>query len=355
MKLTTNTKSLVSALAHLRSVIPSRATLPILGNIRIEANGSLRVAANNLNQSLEVTMDAEISDKGKFTLPGHSLHAALSCMDGATVLLSKEKGAVSITCGSRTAKMQGLPSEEFPPISKPKGGGVTIPGEKLKRWLACCIPCASVEPTRYNLNGVHVTSRDGNICMEATDGYRLIIIESDVPGKLSHSIIPNMGAKVLAGLVGDGDVTISEDGNTIFATGADWEFATRKIEGLFPEAKRLIPSDRPHKIAAVRESLMDAIRYASLFAGDGLGSIRFASTPGHLTVSAASETQDGATQIDGFPKNSAITFAVNPSYMLDLLRCFDSEEVALELVDACAPITIQQGETTAIVMPLRIA
>lgn len=355
MKLTTDTKTILSSITRLRSVIHTRTTLPILSNVRIEANGKLRIAASNLDQCLEISMDAEIADKGDFTLPGHSLHAVLSCMDGPTVSLAKEKDSASITCGARTAKMQGLPVSEFPALSKPKGGGFTVPGEKLKHWLSCCLPAVSVDASRYVLNGVHMVSRAGKIEMEASDGHRLVVIESDVKGELSPSILPTMGAKVLAGLLSDGDVTVSEDDNTLYFSGDDWEFASLKIEGNFPNCKRLIPSDREKKIVSVRESLMDAIKYASLFITEKGYHIKLSSTPGCLTVSAKSDERDGEAQIEGFPKNAKITIAAKPSYLLDLLHCFDSEEITLELVDPCSPITVQQGEVTAILMPMRIS
>lgn len=356
MKLTTNTELLVAALTRLKTVIHTRTTLPILGNVRIEANGALRIAANNLDQCLEMTLDADISTKGEFTLPCHSLLAAISCMDGESVSLTKEKDAVLITGGGRTAKMQGLPSDEFPPVSKREGDAITIPGKDLARWLACCIPAVSVDASRYVLNGVHFTARNGKLCMEATDGHRLVIVESDVSSKLSPSIMPTMGARVLTGLIGDGDVSLSENENNLFASGEGWEFATRKIECNFPNTAQVIPSkqDRNKKVVAVRKSLMDAITYASLFT-DTFASIRIESAPGCLTVSAQSDTKNGATQIDGFPKNATITFGMNPSYMLGLLRCFETEEVTLELIDPQSPVTIQQGGITAVVLPIRIS
>lgn len=356
MKLTTNTESLVSALARLKTVIPSRATLPILGNVRILANGTLRIAANNLDQGLEMTLDAEISQPGEFTVPCNALHAALSCMDGAAVSLTKEKDSVVIACGSQTAKMRGLPVEEFPPISKREGESITIPGEKLKRWLGCCIPAASVDQTRYTLNGVHLTERGNALAIEATDGHRLVVIDSEIQCKFESCIIPMMGAQIMAAMAFDGDVSISQNESVIFACGDRWEFATRKIEGNFPGVQQyLAPRENTKSVTVVREDLIRAAKYASLFVSDAFSAIRLISEPGCMTVAAQSQLNDGSTRLDGFPKNPKITIGAKPAYAIDLLRCFTSEEVSLEVIDPSSPIIVRQEGITAVLMTRVVA
>jgi DNA polymerase III sliding clamp (beta) subunit (PCNA family) len=59
--------------------------------------------------------------------------------------------------------------------------------------------------------------------------------------------------------------------------------------------------------------------------------------------------------LDGFPKNDSITIGVKPAYILDILRCFTTKEVTLELNDPSSPILVQQEGITALTLPIRIA
>lgn len=357
MKCSTPTQPLLDALARLKLVIPSRTTLPILGNVLIDATGDkLRVTANNLDQHLSIELSATIEKPGSFTLPCVLLHSVVSHGSDASCSFALAKSVMEFACGQKKAKLLGLPAEEFPETLPSKSeDATTIPGEKLHRWLTCCIAAASTDTTRYVLNGVHFASREGKLILEATDGHRLVIASTGIETTIAPSILPNEGARVLRGLIGDAEVLISEADGAIFASSGGWRFGSKVVDGNFPPTERHVSSENILRVESVRADLIDAVRYASLFNKPGYPAVKLESSPGSLRVSAQSDDRSGDVVVAGFPRNPNIKIAADASYLIDQLNCFDSEDVAILLRDEISPFFIRDESLVSLVMPLRIS
>ena len=99
---------------------------------------------------------------------------------------------------------------------------------------------ASVDETRYNLNGVYfeVLKESEKIRMVATDGHRLALVDrgigSEVEGLASEVIIPRKGLAELKRLVDEEDadqVEIGFEGNSGLARKSSASFSARTTPG----------------------------------------------------------------------------------------------------------------------------
>ena len=75
MKFTIDRSTLLRSLGHVQNVVERRNTIPILSNVKIEANSSeLRLNATDMDIDVVETIPAEISSGGATTVSAHILY-----------------------------------------------------------------------------------------------------------------------------------------------------------------------------------------------------------------------------------------------------------------------------------------
>ena len=72
MKLTIERAALLRSLGHVQSVVERRTTIPILSNVRLDAQGGgLGLAATDMDLSIVERTAAEVGEPGATTAPAH--------------------------------------------------------------------------------------------------------------------------------------------------------------------------------------------------------------------------------------------------------------------------------------------
>jgi len=75
MKLTIDRADLMRALSHVQSVVERRNTIPILSNVRLDAeNGMLRMSATDMDLEMNESVAANVEAEGATTVPAHTFH-----------------------------------------------------------------------------------------------------------------------------------------------------------------------------------------------------------------------------------------------------------------------------------------
>src|SRR5258706_13944779 len=85
---------------------------------------------------------------------------------------------------------------------------------------------------------------------------------------------------------GEGLERAVEENQVLFGTGDVW-LGARRIEGQFPEFRRLLPETFEHEVSLPRAEFADVIARVEVLAGRS--PLRLAFTPGELTVSAQTQ------------------------------------------------------------------
>src|SRR2546426_1087715 len=97
--------------------ISSRASMPILANLLLEATpNSLRLIATDLELGIETQIDATTGEVGSITVPARIFGDIVSNLPVATVSLDVTEGdtKVRITCENIKFEILGLPAADFP-------------------------------------------------------------------------------------------------------------------------------------------------------------------------------------------------------------------------------------------------
>lgn len=364
MKFEIPTSDFLDALQQVQNVVSSRASLPILSNVLIQAEGgSLKLTATDLDVGVSGSVEANISKEGATTLPVRHLTSIIRELPGETVEISVDgKNVASITCGPSFFKIMGLSEEEFPPLAAfADGNEYTIPQKMLKDSLKRTSYAISTDETRYVLNGIYMVFSTGKLSFVATDGRRLAMVENDLEFPASHEtnlIVPTKAVAELKRLIGDeGDVTVRLKDNQIsFEVGTSL-IVSKLIDGNYPNYRQVIPGDPNETVALDREAFLRTVHRVSLLSSDKANSVKLIFTENNLDITANSPDIGEAKESIAIQYSGKdLTIAFNPEFLQAPLKNLDDDEVRIDLIDEMSPGVIRAtGEFLYVIMPMRVS
>jgi DNA polymerase-3 subunit beta len=179
MKFRITKEKFLDGLQQVQNVVSSRATLPILSNVLLEADGpELRMTTTDLDVVVSCRVDAEeVSSPGSTTLPARRLATIVRELPADEILIDvNDDNAARITCGNSFFRILGLSPDDYPP--PPRFEDVKefkVPAFTLRDGLRKVAYAISTDETRYVLNGVYCQFKEGKLTLVATDGRRLAI------------------------------------------------------------------------------------------------------------------------------------------------------------------------------------
>lgn len=367
MKFTIAKDQLISGLQAVQNVVSTRTTLPILSNVLLRGDGNrLELTATDLDVSISGSVEAQIAKGGSVTLPVKRLFSIVRELPAAEIEMEiDEKSVCSLRSGASFYKINGLPSEEFPPLPQFKENKkVTLPQEKVKAMLKRTSFAISTDETRYVLNGIYVILKQDKVTMVATDGRRLALAEeeigTDVQGEF---IVPTKAINELNRLLGTaGEVEIKFTENQVAFTLKDEKGGTillisKLVEGNYPNYKQVIPQEAKERISLSREELLHALRRAEIMTSEKTNSVKLTFSKNTLAITANTpEVGEGRESIAVNYKGNDLSIAFNPTYMMDPLKALDGDEVFLELTDELSPGVVKiNGPFLYVLMPMRMS
>lgn len=236
-----------------RKIIERRNTIPILSYVLIEASpsGELRLTGTNLDMELEATIVAEVDQPGATTVCAFTLRDIVKkASSDAMIRIDAGDGRAMIYHGRGKQSLPTLPRDDFPIMAM--RGDYTLSGEfdavQLVADLSALKPAICKEETRYYLRGVFFELRDGKLCMAATNGHALHLIERADDGIVSDNfggaiVHEDPIAAMLAILKGHGPdpVTLDMSASKYRLDCGDIVLRGKLIDGTFPDYRRVIP------------------------------------------------------------------------------------------------------------------
>ena len=189
-------ENLSKGLSIVGRAVSSRSTLPVLGNILLEAkDDKLRLAATNLEIGVNCWIGARIEDEGAITVPARLLTEFVNSLppDKIDMELSVRTQTLHLRCGNFDVNIKGIDAQEFPVIPTVDNGdgpeetaealeGRTIALETagLTKMIDQVVFAAATDESRPTLTGVEVTFAKERLSLAATDGYRLSVRSIEV-------------------------------------------------------------------------------------------------------------------------------------------------------------------------------
>jgi len=365
MKLSVEKSVLLQGIQTVQGVISSRATLPILSNILVEAySDRLTLIATDLEIGISCVIPASIHEQGAITIPAKKFIEIIKELPEAMVSLTAMKNnTVSINCEKAFFKLFGLPKEEFPKLpSFNEEDPITLNQGILKNMLTKTAFAVSHDEARYVLNGILFMVKSNSIRLVATDGRRLAMIEKELPGdKIQDKqvIIPAKAVMELnKTLQTSGEVNIIiSDSQAMFKLN-NTIIITRLIEGEFPNYAQVIPKDSASKVKVNTKEFLTSTRRIGLLTNQDSQSIRIDLLKDKIVISKNSpEVGEGKDEIGvANEARNELSIGFNPNYLLDALKTIGEEEIDFELNGPDKAGVIKTGDSYVyIVLPMQLA
>ena len=367
MNISITKDQIIAGLQAVQNVVSTRTTLPILSNVLIRAEGShVEFTATDLDVTVACKVEAKVIKPGATTLPVKKLFGIVRELHGEIEIETDEKNLSSIRSGSSFFKIHGLAADEFPPMPKFKDDKKVVqPQEKIREMIRKTSFAVSTDESRYVLNGIFVSLKEGKMTLVATDGRRLALVDEEVDiseKSAGEFIVPAKAINELNRLLQDkGDVELKFGENQAsFAlkneTGFSVLLITKLIEGNYPNYRQVIPGEAKERIAVGREELVQALRRAEIMTSEKANSVKLAFGKNLLTITANSPEVGEARETMALNyKGKELAIAFNPRYLIDPLNALTEDEVFIELIDELSPGVIKiNGPFLYVVMPMRL-
>lgn len=362
MKFKVNKQDLLNGIQIVQNVVSSRATLPILSNILLEAQSNgLRLIATDLDMGISCVIPVNVIEEGAITISSKRFSDVVKELPDATIdVVVKKNNQIDIECEKCKFKLSGLPKDEFPkfPDFKDKEA-VSIEQSVLKNILEATSFAVSHEETRYILNGILLEIKDNFIKLVATDGRRLALRESKLPTPTKKEIRVIVPIKAMQEI----SRNLTEEGEALMMLGVNQVLfdinktliVSRLIEGEFPNYQQVIPKPVENKLTLNREDFLAAIRRANLLSTPDFQAIKFEVFKNKIVISKSTpDVGESREELDMDYAGKELIIGFNPHYLIDVLKTIKEEEISLELSDADKPGVIRSEGYLYLVLPMRI-
>ncbi len=369
MKMSCLQENLSKGLSIVGRAVPSRTTMPILGNVLLATDhGQLKLAATNMELSIVHWVGARVETEGDITVPARNFIDLINSLPPDQVNLAIDAVTLSLdlTCGTVKASFRGISADEFPLVPEPQEGeGFSVEAADLSTGLSQVTFAASTDESHPVLTGVLVEFEGDHMTMAAADGFRLSLRSIPLihPVPLPFSVIvPARALSELMRVIGNQEeaviISTTHPHNQILFQLTDTVLNSQLIDGSFPDVRRIIPASCATRVILGREEILQACKRAAIFARDVANIVTMTIEPGEVTVSADSaESGQGSTRLAASVEGNGLEIAFNVRFLIDVLSALDTPQIALELNSATNPGVIKAVGDDAfvhVVMPMHL-
>lgn len=374
MKAKVHRDHFINGLNQVLNVVGTRATMPILGNVLIDARpDGIQLTTTNLDMGIRCVIKAEVSQPGSITLPVRKLASIVKELPSLDVRLeSTQKLQATLVSGGSRFKIMGLAAEEYPPFPTfDEERSFVLPQTELLRLLKLVSYAASSDEGRYQMNSVFFDFTPGKLTLVATDGRRLALAAHDLAvseknaGKL---VLPLKTVSEVERVLGQGDSVKLTFNNRQIALSFDnknnetglidrIQLVSKLIEGKYPDYTQVLPKETYHRVKLDRNLLTESVKRVALVTTEKNNSVKLKISSKNIEISAASpdfgEAQENIGGVDY--EGAEVSISFNPQFILDPLRATSSDEIFFEFRDENSPGVFKTlDKFICVIMPLRL-
>src|SRR3990167_3048937 len=366
-------EALAGALTATNILTRKRQSIPILGNVLLEADKDVvSLQATDMDLTFTTYLQCAVGVAVKTTFPGNAAAKFLSALTCDELEISLDENKVRLNNGTVKMALPTRPLEDFPvapSLAKHKAVKITMPCADFLTAIDSVAPAISTEERRYYLNGVYFENVKGRLRMVATDGHRMHVRDTVKADAFPPCIVPGATIRTLQKRLKkrDGEIEIAMyeakgevDERVVFSFGREsWE--SKVIDGTFPEYTRLCPN-KDKLTAAVHFGAAAMSKCLSTFkkAMSGERAIRLSYEKGTLTAGMSSPDDGEVTyqlQASESGKGQFPDIGFNGKYLADTIKALASPAITLKASDPASPAlftgNLTEADMFVVLMPMR--
>jgi len=367
MEIVLNREHLLPVLSRTVGVVERRQTLPILGNVLLQATKDVVTAVStDLEVEVRGHCKAQVGEIGDITIPARKfLDIVRNLPEGSDIRMKVSGERCVISSGRGRYVVGTLPAADFPMMQSESGNYVVEVEEGgFKRLLDKTWFAMAQQDVRYYLNGLLLEFGSDGIRGVATDGHRLSrfdfrlnldFVEEQrgiiVPYKTVIELRRQFSGNSTPIKVGVGEKSIEFDSGAYVTT-------SKLIDGRFPDYERVIGVNHGRCAFVEKERLRGALLRASVLSNERYRGVRMEFDRDVLRLQAQNPEQEEAIEeIDVVLEGDPVTLGFNVSYVGDVLSAIDGSEVEIRFEDGNTS-SVWRGrgceDETFVVMPMRL-
>ena len=348
MKFRCQQNALSSAISMVSKAVSSKTTLPILSGIYFESNGSeLKVIGNDLNLSIETSIDAEVTEEGSVVIPARLFSELIRKLPNEEITFNvSDTYVVDILCGDSSYKIVGLPGNEYPelPIIEDTNSFL-IDKELFSNMIKQTSFAISQDESRPILTGALLEIENGKFNMVAIDGFRMAIKKAIVKTDLNKkAVVPGR--------------TSFDEKQVLFST-KELKVYSRLLAGEFINYNQILPSEYKSMAIVETDHFLTAIDRSFLMARENKNvAIKLEVKDESIKITSNSEMGSSVENVKIKLEGHDLEIGFNPKYLIDALKIIESEDIKLEFVNNVSPCIIKPTDNDNyiyLVLPCRIS
>lgn len=385
IKLVCTQDNLANHLELVSKAVPAKPTHPVLGNVLLVAckkTQRVQLSVFDMSLAIQTSFDAKVISPGDMTIPVGLLSDIVGKFSpGDITLVSREalnrEGEDSEDSGNSATlpeavsnspvatliaacgryQVRGLSSEEFPAIPEVKTAQtICIPAETLKEGLKGSLFATATDEGKHILTGVYFKIGQDSLEFAATDGHRLVVLNTSIQGfskkkqaEITQPLELTVPAKSLAELerilssrtsADPVELSYSTESALIeFRWGAQ-RLVTRCLEGTYPAYPDLLQQDFQHQVTLEKAPFIKAIERIAVLADkkEKTLSIRINSEAQQVSLSLFREFGNGLEQMAAHVNSdSNLSISFNIKYLLEGAKAIASSQLQMHLTQRDGP------------------
>ena len=257
-------EEIVKSLNATLGVVEKRQTLPILSNVLFEVDEStLKLTATDLESEIStISTISNFKSGGRTTAPAKKLSELCRLFkDDSEIHFYLDGDNLKIETDSGKYNLSTLPSDDFPIFEKEEGGNVVnISAQNLKAIITKTSFAMGNQDWRHYLNGLYLSVEDTLITSVATDAHRLALANTALNEGISENItgiVPRKSINEIGKIVSEysENILLQLSANSINVSVSGTSFASKLIEGKFPDYEQVIPSGESSTLTIDKKTL----------------------------------------------------------------------------------------------------
>jgi DNA polymerase-3 subunit beta len=361
----------VRGLSLSQNVVEKKGTMPILLNVLLETKeNGISITATDLEIGIKGFYSAQIKKEGRITLAAKKLYEVIKELPEKEVSVRlKENQWVEICSGKSFFNVMGISAETYPSFpAYEEEEFIGLDGGVLKEMVDKTIFAVSSDESRYNLNGVFVTEKDGGegklLRMVATDGYRLSLIDRPLNRNFSGIengiLLPRKGLMELTKLLDQegAEVWVKLKNNNFILKKDTVVLIMRLLDAEFPDYQQVIPTKTKRHIRISRNQLRESLQRVSLLSSEKTKGVKFHFRQDLLELSSYNpDFGEAKEDLSVDYKGEDLNLGFNYRFFLEVLDIIESEEILFDLEEVVSPAIIRPANDDkhiCVVMPMRI-
>ncbi len=363
MKFTATKTQILNGILVAERISGKKESLPVLSCILIVADKDVVLKATNLEAGIEVSVGAEVQEKGTMAIPASILSQTLRSIMADKITFASEEGNLLVESRGTKTLIKSVPHEEFPALSATTSAkGIEIARESLLEALQAVSYAASPSMIRPDLGSIFLMIKDNALVSVATDSFRLAEKTlTNVGTKMEGDLlVPLKHALELVHIlehIADDTVTLSIDDSQLSVIGGGTRFSSRVVEAQFPNYKEIVPKASSAEATLLKSDFAEMLRKARVFSGQDMhvGLHVYPKKKIFTATARSNEVGEMSDSIDAALTGEDLDINFHIGYLADCLSSIKSDSITLSFAGPGRPLVIRGASDASfmyLVMPL---